>query len=125
MRIADSLSKQQTEPNTMTNDFALIFQMAHKKVISADWYETGRANSAMMVTQHPLYTVDEQRLIGSGRRLSNRDLAVLRELLDEAVPYDEGWIEDDLLYRSRHEMVWFIPGRVRPMHFRLRGRKAF
>jgi len=110
----------------MYNDFALIFQTVTRRgLLSTNLsYDSSRAHP-LLVTHHPLHDVDGQKLIGAGRRLSTRDLSALRQLLDDAAPDGEGWIEDNLLYRSRNQMVWFVPGRIRPMHFKLQGLQPF
>lgn len=82
---------------------------------------SGASHSARAhwLTTHPVLGTPVQPLIGPGRLLSVRDKHELIETLLGTVEREAfAWSPPQVLAVSRERMAWYVPGRVRPMHFR-------
>jgi len=79
-----------------------------------------RADSAVLVTRHPVVRDKRGARLGAGTLFGVNDQAWLLELLADTD--DSDILPENVLGKSARQLTWLVPGKVRPMLFRLSGR---
>lgn len=78
---------------------------------------------AYFVTTHRVHETAAGPVIGEGRLLDGEDQHALAELLqDQPATADGNFLPPEVLSLSAQRMAWVVPGRVRPMYFRMEGK---
>lgn len=77
----------------------------------------GASRSNISITTHPIKETPSGSVIGAGRLLSEFDKQALRDFLNGEEEMKSGWIPENIMMMNSKRMVWYVPSKVRPMHF--------
>jgi len=95
---------------------ALVFHEAQSE--RTDY--SGRSFGAV-ITSHPIQQTQDGPVIGAGCVLSLTDQHRLQSLLDKNMAAQFTLLPENVLAIGNSRLLWFIPGRVRPMFLRIAG----
>lgn len=70
-------------------------------------------------TAHPVTATARGDRIGPGRLLGAQDLQLLLDALLGSSACESGFLPADVICHSSTQIAWYVPGRVRPMWFRM------
>lgn len=77
---------------------------------------------SLALTVHDIKQSSNGAVMGAGRVLSESDKQQLKDYLNGENEIRNCWLPRNLMMLNSSQMVWYVPSRKRPMHFRSNGK---
>lgn len=100
-----------------TQQVLLFHQISTNELDFVRANNDGHSRSNISITTHAIKETPSGSVIGAGRLLSEFDKQALRDFLNGEEEMKSGWIPENVMMMNSKRMVWYVPSKIRPMHF--------